>query len=87
MSVYVDPLIEWGGSKTFRWKKSCHLMADTEDELHTFAQSIGLRREWHQPKPPHSLSHYDLNGSKRRAAVRMGAQEVELKFRPNIGGV
>lgn len=82
MTVYVDPLIEWGGSATFRWLWSCHMMADTDEELHAFARKIGLKREWHQAMPPHSVSHYDLNSSRRVAAVKNGAIEVDFRFRP-----
>ena len=71
MAVYVDALIEYGGSATFRWKESCHMYADTLEELHEFAKKVGLKREWFQPSP--HLCHYDLNGSKRILALRNGA--------------
>ena len=80
MSVYVDPLMNWGGSKTFKWTYSCHLMADTDEELHIFAKKIGMKLAWHQPCPPHSVSHYDLNANRRRVAVNTGAVEVKLGF-------
>lgn len=40
-----------------RW---CHMVADTEAELHAMADKIGLRREWYQG------DHYDIvqNGAK-----------------------
>lgn len=83
MTVYVDPLMEYGGSATFRWAHSCHMMADTDEELHRFARKLGLKRQWHQPGPPrHSVSHYDLNSSRRVAAVKAGAIEVDLAFTP-----
>lgn len=73
MSVYVDPLFRYGGSKTFRWDRSCHMYADTLDELHVMARSIGLKREWFQD---HSdLPHYDLVSTKREKAVELGAVE------------
>lgn len=50
-----------------------HLIADSEDELHAFAASIGLRRSWYQGPPEHEFWHYDCIGSKRRAAVEAGA--------------
>ena len=84
MSVYVDPLMEWGGSKSFRWKKSCHLMADTLKELHDFAVKLRMKRSWFQRH--RFLAHYDLTESKRKQAVRMGAQEVDLVFRPENRG-
>lgn len=68
MAAYVDPLFDWSSG---RWS---HLMADSVDELHTFAASIGLKRSWFQDKPGHP--HYDLRPSKRALAVRLGAVEV-----------
>lgn len=70
MAVYVDSLGNWG------WKHgpSCHLLADSEDELHAFAGRLGMRRSWFQPK---SFPHYDLTSSRRQDAVAMGAQEID----------
>lgn len=73
VSVYVDPVMEHGGSATFRWKHSCHMYADTLDELHVMALSIGMRRAWFQDKE--KLPHYDLVPPKRKAAVAAGAIE------------
>lgn len=73
MTVYVDRLTEYGGSSTFRWKHSCHMYADTLEELHAFAKRIGMRRAWFQDKA--SLPHYDLNAGRRVAAVKAGAVE------------
>lgn len=74
MAVYVDPLRNYGGSATFRWKHSCHLFADTEEELHAFAKKIGMKRSWFQGEA--RLPHYDLNARRRQAAVQAGAVEV-----------
>lgn len=73
MPVYVDKLRDWG------WKlgPSCHLIADTNEELHEFAAKLGMRRAWFQTDGD---PHYDLTASKRAAAVRLGA--VELEDRP-----
>jgi hypothetical protein len=68
--VYVDEVMNHGGSATFRWKDSCHMYADTLDELHAFAKSIGLKRAWFQDK---RLPHYDLNVGRHRAALAKGA--------------
>jgi hypothetical protein len=77
MSVYVDPLLEHGGSSTFRWTKSCHMYADTEKELHKMAKKIGLQPSWFQNKE--TLKHYDLTASKRFLAVQNGAKEHTLQ--------
>lgn len=76
MPVYVDPLIDWGGSAKFRWKQSCHMVADSEEELHAFALKIGLKREWAQTD---GLLHYDLTESKRNKAIQLGAKEITMR--------
>lgn len=72
MSVYVDNAFvegDWG-----KWTGGGHLQADTEAELHAFAASIGLRREWFQSRPNRpERSHYDVTRSKRDAAILAGA--------------
>ena len=75
MAVYVDePVWEWRGR---RW---CHLLADTEEELHAFAAELGLRRAWFQHKPERPWQdHYDLPEEIRVEAVRAGAMEVDLR--------
>ncbi len=51
----------------------CHMIADTEDELHTMADNIGVARKWYQG------DHYDICLSKRAIAVNLGAQEITLR--------
>lgn len=77
MSVYVDPIIEYGGSESFRWRKSCHMYADTLFELHTMAKTIGLQFRWFQNDS--RLPHYDLVFNKRKLAIENGAIETSLK--------
>jgi len=45
-----------------------HLVADSEQELHLFAQKLGLKREYYQNK---RWPHYDLtsNNMKQKAKV------------------
>lgn len=73
--VYVDMLIDYG------WKlgPSCHLLADTLDELHTFAEKIGMKRSWFQMGASGNVPHYDLTASKRKKAVSLGAKEINRK--------
>jgi hypothetical protein len=56
-----------------------HLITDGPiDELHDFAQGIGLKREWFQDKPGHP--HYDITSSRLWAeAVFQGARPVPSK--------
>lgn len=72
--VYVDMLIDYG------WKlgPSCHLLADDIEELHLFAEKIGMKRTWFQ-EGKGSMPHYDLTANKRKQAIRMGATEIGRK--------
>ena len=73
MSLYVDPILRHGGSATFRWPRSCHLYADTLDELHAIAAQLGLKREWFQDRK--DLPHYDIVPGLRLRAIELGAIE------------
>lgn len=65
------------GSRYVCW---CHLVSDTSaEELHAFADEIGLRREWSQERPSASQHHYDMPSFRRSMAVRAGAVEVSSK--------
>jgi hypothetical protein len=69
MAVYVDDAVTlWRGQ---RW---AHLMADTLDELHAFAERLGLRREKFQDKT--SGAHYDVPAPLREEALRLGAVAI-----------
>jgi hypothetical protein len=63
---------------TRRWpyQRACHLIADTLDELHSFAAKIGLKHSWFQN---HDVPHYDLTESKRVLAIKGGAIALETK--------
>lgn len=66
MAVYVDNVrIAWRGR---RW---CHLVADSLDELHQFAHTLGLKRAWFQAHA--SLPHYDVTVEVRGVALINGA--------------
>jgi len=70
MTVYVDDMRAKFGRLVM-----CHMIADTDDELHAMADRIGVARKWHQAPPKHD-SHYDIALSKRAAAVAAGAVEI-----------
>jgi hypothetical protein len=72
MSLYVDNLIDWG----WKYGKSCHLIADTLEELNQFALSIGMRKEWFQQNK-NNLPHYDLTEKRRKLAISKGAIEID----------
>ena len=73
MTVYVDELVRYPGAKPPFDKGSCHLSADTLDELHDFAAKIGMKRAWFQDHK--LLPHYDLTPARRIVAVRLGATQ------------
>lgn len=79
MAVYVDGLREWG----WRLGKSCHLIADTEEELHAFAARIGLRRAWAQGSRS-GIPHYDLTVSRRERAIAAGAVDCAENHEPFV---
>lgn len=70
MAVYVDDM-----RAPFGRLVMCHMLADTEAELHTLAERIGVARRWAQ-YPGTYKSHYDISLSKRALAVAAGAVEI-----------
>jgi len=65
MTVYVDDM-----RAPYRRMIMCHMIADTEPELHQMAARIGVARRWYQ------RDHYDICLTKRALAVKYGAVEV-----------
>jgi hypothetical protein len=80
MAVYVDRLRDHGdavrGYARRYGTQWCHMIADSEPELHAFATRIGLQFRWAQ-YPGTIKSHYDLIPSKRALALRLGALSVD----------
>lgn len=74
MTVYVDDMRAQFGRMVM-----CHMLADTDDELHAMAASIGVARRWWQSPQKTSGSHYDIALSKRANAVALGAVEITMK--------
>ena len=72
MSVYVDK-----ARHPYRRMIMCHMIADTEEELHQMADKIGVKRKWFQKHS--SFPHYDICKTKRKLAVENGAIEVTPK--------
>jgi hypothetical protein len=76
VTVYVD---DWRqpatvGPVTARWS---HLTADTAEELHAFAETLGLRRSWFQGHSHDRLRHhYDVTDRLRHEAISRGAVAV-----------
>lgn len=70
MAVYVDDMRAKFGRMVM-----CHMIADTDEELHAMAARIGVARKWHQ-KAGTERSHYDICLSMRAHAVQLGAIEI-----------
>ncbi|MFQ6333224.1 DUF4031 domain-containing protein [Methylophilus sp. 3sh_L] len=73
MTVYVDDM-----QAKYRRMVMCHMLADTDEELHAMASAIDVARKWHQkPGTPHS--HYDICMSKKAKAIKLGAKQIGRK--------
>lgn len=72
MGVYVDDMRARYGRMIM-----CHMIADTDDELHAMAARIGIARKWFQDTM--SGPHYDIALSKRARAVSFGAHEITIR--------
>lgn len=70
MTVYVDDM-----RAPFGRMVMCHMVADSDEELHDMARRIGVARKWHQAPPRHD-SHYDIAQSKKKLAVMSGAVAI-----------
>lgn len=78
MTIMVDEIRVWPHARAPFTRGSCHMTTDGRlEELHAFAESIGLRREWFQPHP--IAPHYDLTRQRRGRALRAGAVFVPLR--------
>lgn len=73
MAVYVDDMRNVIRNKNWRYSEACHMVADTEHDLHVFARRLNLKRSWFQYN---TIPHYDLTKSKRIDAVLLGAIEI-----------
>lgn len=65
MTVYVDNMRAPYGRMIM-----CHMISDSEAEMHEMADKIGVARKWYQG------DHYDIALSKRALAVKNGAVVV-----------
>lgn len=74
MAVYVDDM-----RAPFSRMVMCHMLADSDEELHAMAARIGVARKWWQSPEKTSGSHYDIALCKRSMAVGFGAIEITLR--------
>jgi hypothetical protein len=71
VTVYVDDM-----NAAYGRMKMCHMLADTDAELHAMADQIGVARKWWQSPAKTSGSHYDIALSKKALAIAAGAVEI-----------
>jgi hypothetical protein len=70
VSVYVDDMRAGFGRMVM-----CHMIADTNDELLTMADKIGVSSKWLQ-HPGTPGEHFDIALSRRAIAVELGAVQI-----------
>lgn len=71
MTVFVDDMRANYGRLIL-----CHMLADSDQELHEMADKIGVNRKWWQSPEKTSGSHYDIALSKKALAIQYGAIEI-----------
>ena len=76
VTVYVDDM-----RARFREHIMCHMIGDTEAELHDMAGRIGIARRWYQG------DHYDVTLDRRTLAVSLGAREITWRACSLMGGL
>jgi Protein of unknown function (DUF4031) len=76
MTTYVDNM-----RAQYKSMIMCHMIADTEQELLEMADTIGVKRRWHQNAGTYR-SHFDVSLSMRRKAIQNGA--VQITWRETV---
>lgn len=75
-AVFVDDMYKYPMGEFKRGPrlyKMSHMIADTEEELHAMADTIGLNRKWYQQ------DHYDVTMTLRKKAIEAGAIPITLR--------
>lgn len=75
MAVYVDAVRDYPDAG-LRHTAYCHLLADSRDELHAFADRLGVPRRFFQDHP--WRWHHDLPATLRPRALELGAVELDM---------
>lgn len=68
MTVYIDDY-----RVPYRDRRICHMIADTEQELHAMAAALGISERWFH------RDHYDVTDELRDAAVALGAVPISAR--------
>ena len=68
MTIYVDDY-----RVPYRGRRICHMIADTEAELHAMAARLGISKRWFH------RDHYDVTEEQREAAAALGAVPIPAR--------
>src|SRR5262245_36072401 len=68
MAVYVDTM-----RAPFRGSVMCHMIADTEGELHAMSAAIRV------PRRSYQRDHYDVPLDRKLLALERGAREIGMR--------
>ena len=78
--IYLDPLCNHGWMLRGRPTRSCHAFTDgPEEELHAFAERVGLKRKWFQGLAHAKVPHYDIAEGRHPSALLAGAKMVAMR--------
>jgi hypothetical protein len=82
VATYVDPLFATASTEPQAYRVGsrnghmwCHLYGDSEEELHSFATRLGMKRAWGQVSR-RGIPHYDLTPGRRAKAISLGAIDL-----------
>lgn len=73
MAVYVDK-----SRHTLGRMRTCHMIADTVEELEKMARAIGARPEWIQVSRS-GVIHYDIPLFRKKTALELGVVELSTR--------
>ena len=71
MAVYLDMMRKQGMFYRGKRVATCHMLADTMEELFAMAEKIGMKKQWLHK------DHFDLMIGKRNLAIKNGAIAVD----------
>ena len=77
MSVYTHEPMGCIPKPNWPCSQVAHLIGDTEEELHDFAQQIGMQRSWFHDGG--KLPHYDLTLERYQRAIAAGAETMSWR--------
>ena len=78
MTIYVDPLKHWGFTLKGKARQTCHMVADTDAELHRMARRMGVNPAWYRRGEDSNQyrRHYEITAPFRHIVIRNGATPV-----------